>query len=663
MQEIWVRRILAVVVGAAFAVALGGFLVLQAASSTVARPGFYTDQLTEADAYRFVTTDLVDALVEDAHSLDADEFNEDFTDNPIASSGLTTAQIAEALRRALGPEDLEALVAPAVEELVEYLAGERDAVTVTIPLGPHIQAAEHELTTLLRESGAYEQLLERELEPIFDEWASEALPSDEADPGWVTFLGGSSGNTRNSLVRVFTRVVTPEWLAAQVEEGAGALTSYVVGSSDGFELRVALDDAQAAAAADEIEAILGEADAYELAHSTVIEPAVEEQVDAVVQLPYGLEVTRAEVLAALREAMQPEWVEQQAAVLAASVGTYLTGQSDGFTFEIDVAKDAAAAALAGAAVASLRGELEVLPACATRAESAEASVALHRELPECMPPSLTVNEVLEAARPVIRTAIDESVLARAPDTVTYTERDLRAALERDGGPDALVAIDDVRALFTSDWTYTDADLRADLTEDDAAALDDFRALLGDGLAIEVAAEDREDFDEAREAAREFADGVRSGRWVALAVAAALLTTVAAVGGTSWRSRVGWAGATLLAAAIPIAVVTGPVYQAVSDTALDAIRDEIAATPDADFALTEEVLADKLLEIVELTADEIVAGIARNSLLLAILGAVALAASLVWERIPRAGGAPPGNGGPSPPAGRHGRWPRARRAVS
>ena len=619
-------------VGFAFAATLLAFLVLHAASSTVVRPGFYTDQLSEAEAYRFVTTDLVDALVEDARALDADEFDEDLTDNPIASSGLTTPQIADALRRAIPPEEFEAVAAPAIEELVEYLAGERDSATVSIALGPYVEAAVVELTTLMRESGAYEELLERELEPIFDEWASEALPPDEREPGWVTFLGGSSGNTRNSLVRVFTRVVTPEWLADQVEDGAGEITSYVVGSSDGFELRVALDDEQAAAAADEIEAILGEADAYELAHSTVIRPAVEEQVDAVVALPYGLEVTREAVLAALREAMPRQWVEQQAAVLAAGVGSYLTGQSEGFTFEIDVPKDAAAAALANAAIASLGNELERLPACTTRAGSAEARVALQRELPECMPPGVTVNEVLEEAFPVIRAAIDETVLARAPDTVTYTERDLRAALERDGGPDALVALDDVRALFTSDWTYTDADLRADLSEDEVGALDDVRALLGDGLSVEVAAEDREGFEEALEGARAAADGVRSGRWVALVVALALLVTVGAVGADSWRGRLAWVGATLLAASVPILVVTGPIYQAASGAALDALRDEIAAEPGVAFALTSDLLAHKLLDIVELSADEVIGGIARNSLLLAILGAAVLAASLAWDRI-------------------------------
>lgn len=622
------------VVGVAFAVTLLTFLVLQAASSTVARPGFYTDQLAEAEAYRFVTTDLVDALIEDTRRLDADEFSEDLADNPIESSGLTAAQIADALRRAIPPDELEAVAAPALQELAEYLAGERDSATITVPLGPYVEAAVLELTTLMRESGAYEELLERELEPIFDEWASEALPPGEREPGWVTFLAGSSGDARSSLVRVFRRVVTPEWLARQVEDGGDAVTSYLVGKSDGFELRVALDDAQAAAAADEIEAILDEADATEIAHDTIIAPAVEQHVDPVVQLPYGLAVTRAEVLAALRTAMPPEWVEGQAALVAAEVAAYITGQSDGFAATIDVAgaKDVTGIALTAATATSFANALERLPPCATVAETTAARRALQSDIPGCMPPGLTVNEVLDGAIPVIRAAIDESVLARVPDTVTYTERDLRAALERDGGRDAVAALDDVRALFTEDWTYTDADLRVDLSDDEAAALDDFRALLDDGLSVEAAAEDREGLDQALDGARAFADGVRSGRWGALVLALALLATVGAVGGTSWRVGVGWVGATLLLATAPILIVTGPIYQAASNAAFDALRDEIAAEPGTAFALTSDLLAHKLLDIVDLSADEVVGGIARNSLLLAVLGAVAVAASLAWERV-------------------------------
>ena len=635
VSTIRLRRGAAVLVACAFAVTLFAALTLQALSTTFARPDFYPEQLERADVYRFISADLADAFIEDLRQLDADEFGEDFTDNPVAASGLTTLQVAGAVRRAFPPEDLEALLAPAFEQAGEYAAGERDEVTITIAAGGHVEALVRELTVLMRESGAYGRLLDDEFDPMFREWADEALPAGEADSAWLTFLRGA--DTGDSLARVFRRVVTPEWLADEVEQSADALTDYLAGNSEGFELRIELDDAQATAAAEELEAILGDGDAYDLAHDTALRPAVEEHVDAVVELRYGLRVTRAQVLAALREALSPEWVEGQAAVLAAEVSSYLTGQSEGFTFEIDVPKDAATGALTGTAAASLGNELERLPSCTTAADPARAREALRIALPDCIPPGVTVRDILEGAIPVIRASIDGSIMARVPDTVRYTEQDLRADLEREAGPDAPAALDDVRALFTEGWTYTDADLRADLSDDDQAALDDVRALLGDGYVIKVSAEDREGFEETLEGARDWTESVRRGRWVAAVLAAALLAGAGALGGTSWRGRVTWGAAALLAAAGPIALVSGPVYQAASGAVLDAIRDEIAIEPGAAFALTSELLTNKLIDIAEVSVDAFAGSIARNSVVLAVLGAIALLASLFWDRITEATG--------------------------
>ena len=156
-------------VGAAFAVALFLALTLQSLSATLAQPDFYPEQLEQADIYRFVTTDLVDAFVEDTQRLEADDFGEDFQDNPVGATGLTTQQIADAVRRALAPEDLERTAAPAVEQIAEYLTGERDETAITVDLGGHIEAIVREGTTLMRESGAYARLLDSEIEPRFGE--------------------------------------------------------------------------------------------------------------------------------------------------------------------------------------------------------------------------------------------------------------------------------------------------------------------------------------------------------------------------------------------------------------------------------------------------------------------------------------------------------------
>ena len=638
---IWIRRLGAVLVGTAFAVSIAAVLVLQAAHSTVARPGFFADQLKKADAYEFVIEDLLTAVLEDARRLDASEFGGEFEGNPLASSGLTTEQIAGAVRRALSPEDIEVLTAPAVARLGEYVAGERDEITLTADADAHLQAVVRELTELMLKSGAYGRLLERELTPIFADWVDEEFPTSGDESGWATFLRGSGGDAGGSLTRVFTRVVTPEWMAGQVERALDELTAYVLARSDGFELRIELDDAQAGEAAEEIADIIAEADAYDVAYATAVEPAAEAHLDAITDLPYGIVLTRTEVLASLRDAASPTWVERQGARLAGHVGAYVTGQTDSFAVAFDVVplKGAAAGALTATASDSLRDMLRSLPECSTAAESATARAALRRELPACIPPGVTVDDVAGEVASVLASSIDESILARVPDTVQYTEQDLRDSLEEDDGPDALAALDDIRELFTDGWTYTDADLRAELSDDTdlLGLIEDVRSLLSEGYVAKTADDSREGVGEGLGATGEWTDRARRGRWIGGLVAGVLLVAVAFLGGTSWRGRIAWAAAVLLVSAGVIALVSGPLYQAVSGSVLDALREGLAPDPGSKFSLTSEVLTNKLLDVIEMVADDFVGDIVRNSLILAVVAAVPLVAVLVWDRIvPSAG---------------------------
>ena len=621
----WLRRSGATLLAIAFAGALAATLLLQAASSTLARPGFLADQLERADVYRFVMEDLLTAVVDDTRRLDAGEIGGEFDENLLTASGLTTEQITSAVQRAISPGDLEALAAPAVAAVEGYMTGEQDETTFTVDADAQLDALAGALTDLLRESGAYGRLLDRELTPMFAEWVDEEFAPAGDESGWVEFLRGSNLDAGGSLVRVFTRVVTPEWMAGQVERGADELVGYLTGRSEGFELRIEPGAAQAGEAAREIEAIIAEADAYDVAYATVIEPAAEGHLDPLSELPYGVALTRADVLASLRRAASPAWVGRQAAMLAGEVSGYVTGQSEGFTAVFDLAplKGDAARALIATATASLHESLQMLPECSTAAEMATAREAIRRELPDCVPPDVAVVEFVGMAAPVLASSIRESILGRVPNAVRYTEEDLRDGLEQDGGVEALTALDDIRALFSEGWSYTDQDLRADLSDNEGAIelVEDVRSLLSDGYVVEASSE-----------AREWVDWVRRGRWVGGLVAGILLLGVAMLGGTSWRGRIAWAAAVVVVSGGLIALVAGPLYQAAPGAVFDATRDALAADPGSRFLLTSELLADKLLEIIERATDDVAGDIARNSLVVAIVAAVPLVGALFGKRV-------------------------------
>ncbi|MXY87373.1 MAG: hypothetical protein F4Y92_00725 [Dehalococcoidia bacterium] len=633
-MTISIRRAGAVLLGLVFLLAL--FLVLAglAANATIARSGFVSDQLEEADAYQFVLDDLVPALLEDAWQLDADEFGLEFEENPLAASGLTPEQVAGAIRRAIPPEDLEALVSPAIEGAMDYVIGREEEVAIRLDAGANLDALVLELTTLFRETGAYERLLERELTPVFARWVDEGLPPGGEDSAWVAILRGASGEEGGSLARVFTHVATPEWMAAQVEGAANAGVDYAVARSDTLAIRIGFDENEVEQAAAEIAAVITEADAFDVAYTNVVEPATRESIPEVSTLPYGVVLTRNEVVEAVRDAVAGDWLDAQAAVLAADVAAYATGQTDTFatTFDLAAAKPEAWHALTAIATTSLRQALRDLPECATAAENGAARAALDRELPSCIPWDVPPADIVAIAVPAIATAIDETVLDRIPDLVTYSEQDLRDNLERDGGSDALLALDEIRELFREGWTYTDDDLRADLDEDAFDLIQDARLALSTGYVLQASDESPEGLEEGLDEVRDAIALGAGDLWIPALIAAALLLLIGFLGGRSWRGRFAWAAGVLLLSAAVLAVLFWTVAQSVSDGALDDIREEIALDSDSQFPSTSEALADKLVDVAASAVDDVAGNIARNALILAAVGAVGVIVAVFWGRI-------------------------------
>ena len=299
------RIIFVIPLGAAFFLALLIALVVLRLSGTILNPPFYPDQLEKADIYRFAMVDVLESALDEARHLSPEEIGVDSRDNPFVASGLSTFQLTGAVHDALSHEDLEELVASPVLQFGEYMAGKSDEVDLTVDVAGHIRVLVDEVLALLRVSAAYDRLIERELEPRFRDAAGDILPANENPSGWLLYLFGTDEETEDRLVRVVMSAVTSEWLAEQVERALPELTAYLVGDSDSFEIRVRLDDAQDAAAANETNAIIRESNLYDLVFTGVVEPEVEDTLGEFVELPSGVEITKDEVMEALRQVASP----------------------------------------------------------------------------------------------------------------------------------------------------------------------------------------------------------------------------------------------------------------------------------------------------------------------------------------------------------------------
>ncbi len=633
---IWLRRVAAGALGVPLlALLLLPTLTLQSVNGTVLNPDFYADRLKEADVYGFVMGSALTSAVDEAREENPNEAGVDLRENPVEASGLSTAQVVEAAQRALSPDDLEALVTPAILEAGGYATGRSDGFTIDLPLAETIRDVVDELLALLREAGAYERLLDQELEPRIREAAGEALAPGSDSPGWMQRLFGSDEEAGGRLAAVILSVVTPEWFQDQVEQIVNQLTGYLVGESDSFEIEVRLSDAQVDAAVDELKSVLGETDAAELVYTDILDPAVDDGVEEAIVLPYGVEVSREEIKRVLREVAPADWVQQQAELLIEDVSAYVTGRSEGFTTSISLAghKDAAAGLLTELAVARVEESVRGLPACPPDAEASALAALGSGRLPDCLPPGVPADDLLADAQAAIAGAISELVLETVPDAVTYTDADLRLEVREDGGPAALDALDDSRELLASGWSYSERDLRAGLAADPEVLrnLDRVRAFLADGYVHTPDDPAASALAMALDGMHEASSAVRSGGRGAWLIVAVLLVAIGALGGTSWAGRVAWASAALLASVVVVLILFWPVYEGISGTLVELAREEIADWSDEQAGPTERLLAGKAVDVAEGAADEFAEGVRRSGLVLAIVALAVLLAAIVSGR--------------------------------
>ena len=638
---IFARRVIAVLLGGFFFVALLGALLVLRMSGTFLQPEFYPEQLEEVGAYRFVMTDLLTSVLDEARAIDAREFGAEMSANPLEVTGLTTDQITEAVNRALSPQDLQEVAAPAIFRAGQYLSAERDAVTIRINAAEHIQEVAHEANQLMQEAGAYDRILEKEVEPRIQQVTGKALGRNEQVSSWTYFLFGSDEAARNKFVRAVMNTLTPDWVAEQVEESIEPLTSYLVGESDGFEIMVRLSDEQAVTASDEIMVILRGVDAYDLVYTGVVESVVKDALGAEINVPYGVVVTNDEVVDALRRSAQPSLVQQQAASLADEVSSYVAGRSDEFSINVSLArnKQEAAATLTELVSTKAAEAFSGLPACATELRTREAVDRIRRQaVPPCGPPGITVSNIPGREFSAIVGLVQALILNPVPDIIIFSESDLRAALSEMGGAQVLADFDQLRRLPSRSWSYSHEQLRADLGGGGNALriLDGTRTFLVDGYMLSNRSRPKDRLgrrvDTALDAVRGMFSAVRRYQWAAYATAPALLIVVALLGGTTWRGRVLWASGTLLVSSTVLLILAWPVYDVAAAEAFSQWRGNVVGSFEGPFAGTLLLISEWLANMIEAVADEFMSGIRAYILILAALSLAVLLGTSFWDRI-------------------------------
>ena len=636
----WVRRILSIPLGVVFFVLLLVTLVVLQINSTFLDPGYYPKELRKANIYEFVLGDLLTSALDEARELDPPE---GLDENPLVSSGLSTADIVTSINRAVPPEYVQGIIEDSFDQGGRYLTGERDEFAVTIKAGAQVKTIVDEFQSLLRKADSVNLLYEQEVIPRVEDAVDLELP-----------FGVQVPTTR--LVEAARRVATSEWVQEQVDSAIDEVTPYFVGERDTFKINVQLAD-RVEIALEEVKDILREADAYELLYSEVVEPELTKALGGTVDLPFGVSITSEEVLSSLRRVAPPDWVQEQVEALIDEASPYLTGKEDTFAIEISLADNKREARqviveLVDKKTSEILGSLRQ---CASLAESAAALGGGSGGLPSCIPPQVSVTEILDRLSIDIAGGVSRLVLAPIPDDISFTDTDLRQALTLAGAGDNLDLLDEVREVLRDGYSYTQDDLRQELAkqgDDHVETLDDIRGFLSDGwtythndfredISDEAGGGAIEDFDRGRDKFKQ----ARSFRWVVYVPIVLLLVAIGFLGGRGWSGRVVYASGFLLVYAGLIFLIfgpgystfakSGPIYDAAGIEDLDELREDALvdiAEAGGDFPNTSRLVANKAFDIAESLADDFASGMAQRSLGLAIVGIVAMGAAIFWTQL-------------------------------
>ena len=624
------RRWLSLPLGLLFFLLLLLTLVVLETSGPLSDPDYYVDVLRKADVYQFVMVDVVASALDEVREVEGDGLGQGGWEDPLTASGLATEQLVASVNAAVPPEWVQSAVEELIREVGGYIVGQRDEFEVTVPVEDRVDPLIDETRALLLDAGGYVWLVEEMVIPGSVDLGTGGLPR---------YLGVEE----EDVTRLKRRAVDSDWTRSQVEEAFDQVAPYIVGREDGFEVEVDFSD-RADIVMAELATLVEEADPYDLVRRGVVHPTASRLIGPSVDLPVGVSLSIDELALLLGQAASPEWVQERVEAFTEELGLYITARSSRLELVVDLSdvKSRARAAIAEA----VRREIEVaaagLPPCPGAATLHDVtSGSSLSSLPPCLPSQMSASEIVRLVQDDVEASLDSVLGDAISDRVVFTDADLRQALMAAGASKTVALMEDVRRLFAEGWSHSDAALREDLDRDAERRLDDIRRVLADGWTY-THLDLRRDLEGVAggggvgilDRYREGAGIVRALRLLLPPLTLAVLAAIVLMGARSWRARIGLGAAHLLVSAGVLFVAFWLGYGFFLEPRIDDASDRALSNIDLgdDFDSTALLLAGKLSDLIQDGVDDVFGGVARWSMLLALLGVMGLAASLLWDSI-------------------------------
>jgi hypothetical protein len=547
-----IRRFFAILLIPVFLSLFLATLLVFRVNDTLLEPTYYTDTFLDLDLFNFIYDEGIPSVVADAEKdgrFPADQI-------PLGID-VSPEGISSNIKRVLPPDWLEDNVTTVINAAVPYMTGEDEHLQITIVVDDRIEAATEVFNEMLLEADIHGYLVG---EVVTDQ-------IDESDILGQLPLGMTL--TSQQLVDGIVEIVPEAWFREQVAGVIDEVTPYLLGREDTFSITIPVQE-RAETGIDVVEgwvltSLEGEG-AYEFLLEEQIAPVVQASLGAVVELPYGVTFTNAEIVNAISQVLPVEWVTDRVQETVDAVGPYMIGRTESFVIVVPLADRAtlASSVLVDVADAKFAEIYTSLRVCSVE-ELLSLSLSLDA-LPACRPPLISYAQLKGVVGLDVLEQLVAAIVEPLPDSIALTDEQVFAQF----GDNSPVSIEDLREILRDGYTFTEEDLesliRAQASDyfvgnDNVRLLHRIRGYLRDGFTFddtqlrEIVGRDSE--FELFDSGRGYIGLGRDNISFLLIVPGIIALIIGLLGGRRWGSRLAWAGLPVLISGALAAIAMGP----------------------------------------------------------------------------------------------------------
>jgi hypothetical protein len=430
------------------------------------------------------------------------------------------------------------------------------------------------------------------------------------------------------------QVFSEAWLLEQIDSASDEAVPYLSKETEHLSLEIGL-----AEPLDRLEPVLVEflsrEESYDYILTEVLTPALQQNLGEVTELPFNVELTDDEIIAAARDILSLEWYRMLVDDLVSQIFAYLRGTEEELELTIPLAdhKLQIAESIGQLADEKMETAFDSLPVC-SGAQLLELLSNPSLESVLCRPVDISYGELKELVGIDVASIVQPLVELGLPDEWILTEAEINLLLGGEGEDNILR---EIRELVQEGIALNEQNL-SELMGAEASTLEDIRQVIAGGLTFtEKDLGDLMDEDGEAGEQMEAIEQVRSvlgtaKQWLNFIWLAPLLLLIAvgALGGQAWSSRLIWGAVPLAVMSVIAFIGFGPVFSAVAQPPIDQIL--------LDLKQIEGIIpsiAEKGSVLVQNAIDSFIGGLRNQSLGILIASVLIIGAGIVlhnWDKI-------------------------------